>query len=101
MSRQKIQYIEIKYVIQHYIVGNKRSKSMYEVNLYGKNRERFKAAVKKKMEEQRISYKELAEKINRPVNSIYCFMNDDRRPNRFLAAEIAEALDIKQRDWRC
>lgn len=74
---------------------------MYELNLTGDARDRFKKIAKDRMKEQGITMGDLADKIGRPVNSLYGFFNSyQKKPNRFLAAEIARTLDIKQKDWR-
>lgn len=70
---------------------------MYELTLTGAARERFKQLAKERMQDQGISMKDLADKIERPVNSIYGFFNSyQKKTNRFLAAEIANALGIER-----
>lgn len=72
---------------------------MYELNIPPNKRERFKEVVRKKMSEQECTVKDLAKAIKRPQSSVYGFFNKDKA-NRFIAAEIAMALNIKNYEWR-
>lgn len=73
---------------------------MYELRLVGRARVRFVAEARRRMAEKGLTMSDLAEMTGRPVNSIYCFFGNAGVQNRFLAAEIAEALGIKGKKWR-
>ena len=51
------------------------------------------------MKEKKLTKKQLAEKINRPYGSVRNYFYDLATMNKFLTAEIANALDIKESDW--
>lgn len=72
---------------------------MYEVKLTPKSRKQFIATVHKKMNARGWKMKDLAEAIDRPVKSVYNFFYDRSKQNRFIAAEIAKALDINPRGF--
>ena len=72
---------------------------MYEVKLTPKSRKRFIATARSRMSARGWSMKDLAKEMDRPVNSVYSFFSHDSRSNRFLAAEIAKALDINPRGF--
>ena len=72
---------------------------MYELRLSKRQKEKFVDVVRYRLIHQDMNFKDLAEKVNRPVNTIYDFMNHNDRSNRFLAAEIAEVLHMTQKDW--
>ncbi len=72
---------------------------MYELKLSKQAKQKFVNVVRYRLAEREWTLKDLAKHINRPVNTVYNFMSHDVKPNRFLAAEIATALDMKQSDW--
>ena len=72
---------------------------MYEIRLNDKTKEQYVKAMKIKLLEKGIKVKDLAEKIDRPASNIYNFISSKGRPNRFLAAEIAQALGMAPKDW--
>lgn len=74
--------------------------ALYEILLNKSEREKFMLVAKIKMIEKGWSAKDLAEEIDRPVSSVYNFFSNKKRINRFLAAEIADALDMVQSEWR-
>ena len=61
---------------------------------------RFTAEAKKRMRMRRWKNQDLARKIGRPVGSINGFFSAKGNPSRFLAAEIASALDMTPKDWK-
>ena len=71
----------------------------YELTLMSTNKERFKSAVKAKLQEKHMTLVSLAELINRPLSTVYNFMYNKKKPNRFVAAEIANALGIEYADY--
>lgn len=73
---------------------------MYEIRLTGPARQRFIAVAKERMKEKKMKMGDLAKQLDRPINSVYNFFSNANRPNRFIAAEIAEFLEIKPEDWR-
>lgn len=73
---------------------------MYELKLSKVQKQKFVNVARYRLAERKKTFKDLAEEINRPVNSVYCFFNNNQRTNRFIAAEIARALEMKQEDWR-
>lgn len=73
---------------------------MYELKLTPANKKRFLLAVKEELKKRNMSRKDLAEKIGRPLNSVYDFFATNGRSNRYIAAEIADALNIRFQDWR-
>ena len=74
---------------------------MYELKLTKQNKQKFVDVARHRLSDRQMTIKTLAEKIGRPVNSVYGFFNSyQKKPNRFLAAEIADALNIQSKDWR-
>ena len=71
----------------------------YELTLTAQSKEAFKTVVKQKLEDKHISLVELAKLIDRPLATVYNFMYNKNRANRFVAAEIANALDINRNDF--
>lgn len=69
---------------------------MYEINLSSKGKKKFVQDAKAIMKEKGITLAELAKQINRPVGSLYCFFGNGKIKNRFLAAEIADALEMRK-----
>lgn len=72
---------------------------MYEIKLTPKSRKRFIATARRRMIARGWNMKDLAKEMDRPVSSVYSFFSNDSRSNRFLAAEIAKALDINPRGF--
>lgn len=72
---------------------------MYELILSEEERELFKKAAKVKMIELNMDSKKLAEITGYSLNSIYSFFSHKDQGNRFIAASIAVALELKE-DWR-
>lgn len=73
---------------------------MYELRLNSQQKQKFVNVARYRLAERKKTFKDLAEEINRPVNSVYCFFNNNQRTNRFIAAEIAKSLGMNQEDWR-
>ena len=74
---------------------------MYELRLTKNQKQKFVNVVRYRLAHNDMTLKDLAEQIGRPVNTVYNFMSHDNRANRFLAAEIAEKLEMKPEEWRC
>ena len=72
---------------------------MYEVKLTPKSRKQFIATVRRKMISRGWKMEDLAKEINRPVSSVSGFFYKNSIQNRFMAAEIAKALDINPRGF--
>ena len=73
---------------------------MIEVVLSETEYARFTAEAKKRMRMRRWKNFDLARKIGRPVESVNRFFSAKGKPSRFLAAEIALALDMTPKDWK-
>ena len=73
---------------------------MIEIVLSKKEYIKFTAEARKRMRIKGWSTEELAKQINRPVSSVYNFFSKSRKPSRYLAAEIAKALDMNKRYWK-
>ena len=74
---------------------------MYELRLTASSKQKFVDVARHRLNDRCMTLKDLAEKIGRPVNSVYGFFNSyKKKPNRFIAAEIANALNMKPEDWR-
>ena len=72
---------------------------MLELQLDRREKVLFLRVVEKRMKEKKLTKKQLAEKINRPYGSVRNYFYDLATRNKFLTAEIANALDIKESDW--
>lgn len=72
---------------------------MYELRLNNVTKQKFVASAKNKLSERGMTIRDLAKQIGRPVNSLYCFFSNDKKQNKFVAAEIANALEMKREDW--
>ena len=75
---------------------------MYELRLTRQQKDRFVNVARNRLVQRKMTLKDLAEQIERPVNSVYGFFNSSKshqKPNKFLAAEIANALEMESRDW--
>ena len=72
---------------------------MYEVKLTPKSRKRFIATARSRMSARGWNMNDLAKEINRPVSSVSGFFYKNSIQNRFMAAEIAKALDINPRSF--
>ena len=72
---------------------------MLELQLDRREKVLFLRVAEKRMKEKRLTKKQLAEKINRPYGSVRNYFYDLATRNKFLTAEIANALDIKESDW--
>ena len=72
---------------------------MLELQLDRREKVLFLRVAEKRMKEKRITKKQLAEKINRPYGSVRNYFYDLATMNKFLTAEIANVLDIKESDW--
>ena len=70
---------------------------MYELRLSPQNRNAFISEAKARMAERGMTVADLAVKINRPVNTVYKFFGCSSIQNRFVAAEIADALDMHKK----
>lgn len=74
---------------------------MYELRLVASSKQKFVDVARHRLADRNMTLKDLADEIGRPVNSVYGFFNSyKKKPNRFIAAEIANALNMKQEDWR-
>lgn len=72
---------------------------MLELQLDRREKVLFLRVAEKRMKEKKLTKKQLAEKINRPYGSVRNYFYDLATMNKFLTAEIANALDIKESDW--
>ena len=72
---------------------------MLELQLDRREKVLFLRVVEKRMKEKKLTKKQLAEKINRAYGSVRNYFYDLATMNKFLTAEIATALDIKESDW--
>ena len=72
---------------------------MLELQLDRREKVLFLRVAEKRMKEKMLTKKQLAEKINRPYGSVRNYFYDLATRNKFLTAEIANALDIKESDW--
>ena len=63
----------------------------YEIKLNKKEKALFVSAISKKLKEKDMTVYELADKMGKPVKSIYNFMSSQAN-SRFLAAELADFL---------
>ena len=70
---------------------------MIEIVLTKNEYIKFTAEARKRMRIKGWSTEDLAKQINRPVSSVYNFFSKNRKPSRYLAAEIAKALDMNKR----
>ena len=77
----------------------KGSDYLLELQLNRREKVLFLRVVEKRMKEKKLTKKQLAEKINRPYGSVRNYFYDLSTINKFLTAEIATALDIKESDW--
>ena len=73
---------------------------MIEIVLTKNEYIKFTAEARKRMRIKGWSTEDLAKQINRPVSSVYNFFSKNRKPSRYLAAEIAKALDMNKRYWK-
>ena len=73
---------------------------MIEIVLSKNEYIKFTAEARKRMRIKGWSTEELAKQINRPVSSVYNFFSKSIKPSRYLAAEIAKALDMNKRYWK-
>ena len=73
---------------------------MIEIILTKNEYIKFTAEARKRMRIKGWSTEDLAKQINRPVSSVYNFFSKNRKPSRYLAAEIAKALDMNKRYWK-
>lgn len=77
----------------------KGSDYLLELQLDRREKVLFLRVAEKRMKEKKLTKKQLAEKINRPYGSVRNYFYDLSTINKFLTAEIATALDIKESDW--
>ena len=77
----------------------KGSDYLLELQLDRREKVLFLRVAEKRMKEKKLTKKQLAEKINRPYGSVRNYFYDLATMNKFLTAEIANALDIKESDW--
>ena len=73
---------------------------MIEIVLTKNEYIKFTAEARKRMRIKGWRTEDLAKQINRPVSSVYNFFSKNRKPSRYLAAEIAKALDMNKRYWK-
>ena len=71
----------------------------YEIKLNAKEKALFVASVNQKLREKDMTVYELADKMGKPVKSIYNFMGS-KSNSRFLAAELADFLKIDKSEYR-
>ena len=77
----------------------KGSDYLLELQLDRREKVLFLRVAEKRMKEKSLTKKQLAEKINRPYGTVRNYFYDLSTINKFLTAEIATALDIKESDW--
>ena len=77
----------------------KGSDYLLELQLDRREKVLFLRVAEKRMKEKKLTKKQLAEKIHRPYGSVRNYFYDLATRNKFLTAEIANALDIKESDW--
>ena len=77
----------------------KGSDYLLELQLNRREKVLFLLVAEKRMKEKKLTKKQLAEKINRPYGTVRNYFYDLSTINKFLTAEIATALDIKESDW--
>jgi transcriptional regulator with XRE-family HTH domain len=71
----------------------------YEIKLNEKEKSLFVGVMKQKLKEKGMTVYELADKMGKPVKSIYNFMSS-KSSSRFLAAELADFLKIDKSEYR-
>ena len=71
----------------------------YEIKLNKKEKSLFVSAISKKLKEKDMTVYELADKMGKPVKSIYNFMSSQAN-SRFMAAELADFLNIDKSEYR-
>lgn len=59
---------------------------------------RFAKNLKHMMYEQQITYEELANRVQTTTVSIYRYVNNQRIPNLYMAAKLANALGVNVED---
>lgn len=72
----------------------------YELRMTEKQKARFIAAVRKRMEERKMSIRQLAKETGYAESSVYQFLGNTKIQNRFLAAKIAFVLGIRRDEWK-
>ena len=73
---------------------------MYEIDLNEEEKVLFVKSAKMKMLEIDLKTKDLAEKTEYSISSIYNFFSNKNYSNRFLAASISVTLNIKEEEYR-
>ena len=71
----------------------------YEIKLNAKEKALFVDSVNQKLKEKGMTVYELADKMGKPVKSIYNFMSSQAN-SRFMAAELADFLNIDKKDYK-
>jgi len=71
----------------------------YEIKLNAKEKALFVGVMNQKLKEKGMTVYELADKMGKPVKSIYNFMSS-KSCSRFLAAELADFLNIDKSEYR-
>lgn len=73
----------------------------YEIRLSDKEHAKFVNAMFKKLDKKKMNIKDLAAELNVSPKSVYNFVGDStKKPSKFLAAKIADYLEIKPTDYK-
>ncbi len=72
----------------------------YELRMTEKQKARFIAAVRERMDERNMSIRHLAKEAGYAESSVYQFLSNTKIQNRFLAAKIAFVLRIRRDEWK-
>ena len=73
----------------------------YELKLTKEQKKRFVVVVKSRLKERGMIYSDLANAINYSCGSVKEFLSDkSEKTNRFIAAQIANELNIKKEDYK-
>ena len=73
----------------------------YELRLTKEQKKRFVMVAKSRLKERGMYYSDLANAINYSCGSVKEFLSDkSEKTNRFIAAQIADELEIKAKDYR-
>ena len=73
---------------------------MIEIVLTKNEYIKFTAEARKRMKERGWNIAHLAKAINRPQQSVYNFFSRENVSSRYIAAEIADALDMNLQDLK-
>ena len=70
-----------------------------QLNMQPREKAKMMYVVRKELKKRGMSLSQLAKEINRPYQTVLNFFGGEKKPLKFVAADIANYLQLRRSDW--